>query len=340
MDVGGYSKNIMRFLKRMRRGRRGNDINQSKQNIRQHYDLGNPMFQIFLDKTMTYSAARFDRPGETLEQAQHNKLRSIINKAQIQTGDHVLEIGSGWGSFAIEAARQTGCRVTTVTLSQEQLVFVQQKIKQQGLEKHIAVKLCDYRKIEGRFDKIVSIEMLEAVGHKYYGTFFKTCDRLLKPNGLVVLQVITIPDQRYNNYRRTGDWIQKHIFPGGLLPSLSVLLNGMVKNSQLIVEDIENIGIHYAQTLREWRIRFLNQYDQLKKQGWGDEFKRTWEYYFSYCEAAFDSRTLGNLQIVLTRPNNINLGPGIRHAPGSLVDVQSSFRIEKQKSDLVSPNNN
>jgi cyclopropane-fatty-acyl-phospholipid synthase len=296
-----------RQLNRLRHRQRRNTPRQSKANIRDHYDLSNDFFQTFLDPRFMYSCALFHHPDESLEQAQINKLRALIRKAAIQPGDHVLEIGSGWGSFALEAARLTGCRVTSITLSEEQLKLARLRARQEGLEDRVQFQLCDYRSVEGEFDKIVSIEMLEAVGQEYYGAFFAACDRLLKPGGLVVLQVITIPDQRYETYRKGSDWIQKYIFPGGMLPSLTALCQAMTDHSRLIVEDLENVGIHYARTLRLWRENFLTQTARVQALGFDRCFQRMWLYYLCYCEAGFATRTLGDLHLVLTRPNNLKL---------------------------------
>lgn len=284
-----------------------NTLAGSRRNIYAHYDLGNEFFKLFLDPTLMYSCAAFE-PGDTLESAQRRKVAMILDKARIAPGDEVLEIGSGWGTCAVEAARR-GAKVTTLTISERQFEFVKERIRREGLQDRIEVRFCDYRRAEGAYDKIVSIEMIEAVGHEFLGTFFATCDRLLKPHGLVVIQGITIPDQRYEAYRRGCDWIQKHIFPGALLPSLTAMTAAMTENSSLVVEHVENIGIHYARTLREWRETLLSKRDEVRSLGFDETFLRTWDYYFSYCEAGFATRTLGDLQLVLTRPNNSRL-PG------------------------------
>ncbi len=277
----------------------------SRRNIYAHYDLGNEFFKLFLDPTLMYSCAKFE-PGDTLESAQRRKVNMILDKAGVRAGDHVLEIGSGWGTCAIEAAKR-GAKVTTMTISVRQFEFVKARLEREGYADKVEVVLRDYRKAEGSYDSIVSIEMIEAVGHEFLGTFFATCDRLLKPDGVVVIQGITIPDQRYEAYRRGCDWIQKHIFPGALLPSLTVMCDAMTKNTSLVVESVENIGVHYAPTLRLWREALLAKQAEVKALGFDDVFLRTWDYYFSYCEAGFSTRTLGDLQLVLTRPNNRRL---------------------------------
>ena len=239
----------------------------------------------------------------------------MVKKARIEANHHLLEIGGGWGAFAIEAVKQTGCRVTTITLSEQQLAYMKQQVEQAGLTDRIDVRLCDYREIEGKFDRIVSIEMLEAVGHENLGTFFSTCDRLLNPNGVMALQFITVPDQNYAAYRRSCDWIQKYIFPGGHCPSLTAVCNAATKHSPFVVEELENIGPSYARTLREWRQRFFEKTAELSSLGYDERFQRMWEYYLVYCETGFAGRQLGTLQLVLTRPNNTQLGscPGYPH---------------------------
>ena len=296
-----------RLFNRIRHEFRRNTLIGSRKNIEAHYDLGNEFYRTFLDESMMYSAAIHLEPDETLEQSQKHKLQAIIRKARLGPDDHVLEIGCGWGGFAIEAVRTTGCRVTGITLSREQLALGQERIAAAGLQDRIKLELRDYRTMEGQFTKIVSIEMLEAVGHEYLGTFFSACDRLLAPDGLVVLQVITIPDQRYDAYRRSTDWIQKHIFPGGVTPSLAALSEAMKKSSRFVVEELENIGPHYALTLREWRRRFELRLHDLEKMGYDKTFQRKWRYYLCYCEAGFEGRFINDLHLVLTRPGNRKL---------------------------------
>lgn len=298
-----------RWLNRLRHLLRANSLRGSRRNIRDHYDLGNDFFRLFLDESMTYSCALYRKGNESLEEAQQEKLLAVLDKARVSPHHHLLEIGSGWGSFALLAARRTGCRVTTLTLSEQQYEHVRRRAREEGLEDRVNVQLCDYRQAEGRYDRIVSIEMLEAAGHEHHGSFFAACDRLLGPDGLVVLQTITIPDQRYEVYRRSAEWTQKYIFPGSCIPSLTRLTQVMTAHSTLLVEQVENIGIHYARTLRSWRERFLARREELVRQGRSRHFLRTWEFYFCYCEAGFATRTLGDLQLVLTRLNNRSL-PG------------------------------
>ena len=282
---------------------RRNTIRGSRRNIEAHYDLGNDFYQTFLDpETMMYSCAMHESPEQPLAEAQKYRLRRLILLADIGATDHVLEIGCGWGGFAILAARETGCRVTGITISREQLAFARERVKEAGLEDLVDIRYCDYRELQGQFDKIVSIEMLEAVGHAYYGTFMRVCDRVLKPGGRVVLQVITIPDQRYDAYRRKPDWIQKYIFPGGMLPSLTELCRAMKRDSSLGVDELHNIGPHYPRTLRAWRDSFNANRERLLDMGYDEKFQRMWNYYLCYCEAGFAERVIHDLHLVLTRP--------------------------------------
>jgi len=298
---------LQRFIENIRFLARANSLIGSRRNIREHYDLSNDFFQTFLDDTMAYSCAVFEQPGDNLETAQRNKFHRIIAKLRLQPGDHLLEIGCGWGGFAIEAVRQTGCRVTGITISDKQYQFARQRVQDAGLEEHIEILFRDYRKMEGQFDKIVSIEMLEAVGHAYYRSFFEQLDRLLKPEGIAVLQTITIPDQHYAAYRKSHDWVQKHIFPGGLLPSLTILTQTMTRYTRLMVDHMENNGNHYATTLAHWQRRFKANRDRVTELGFDRVFQRKWAYYLGSCEAGFRERVLGNLQLVLTREGNPSL---------------------------------
>jgi len=281
---------------------RANTPSGARRNIRRHYDLSNDFFETFLDRSMTYSCGIFNSPGDTLEDAQKNKHHAVIEKARITADDHVLEIGCGWGGFAIEAVKETGCRLTGITVSQAQYDYARNRVFKEGLDDRITLHLRDYREMGGKFDKIVSIEMLEAVGHKQLGTFFHKLDDLLRENGRIVLQAISIPDQRYDGYRKDADWIRKHIFPGGHLPSLGALIKAMKNHSSLTIDDVENIGLHYARTLREWRRRFEENIDAVSAMGFDRSFRRKWLYYLASCEATFATRYLGDLQLILTRP--------------------------------------
>lgn len=296
-----------RLMDRLRHAWRTSTPRRARANIQEHYDLGDHLYERFLDSSMTYSCAIFADRDDTLEAAQRRKIHAMIEKADLKAGDHVLEIGSGWGSFAMEAARSVGCRVTTLTLSDNQFAAVQQRVKAAGLESLVEPRLCDFRRAGGQYDKIVSIEMLEAVGHANLGNYFAKLDGLLKPLGRAAIQVITYPDQQYDRYRRGCDWIQKHIFPGGHLPSVSAMADAMRTRSRFVIDSLEDIGFHYARTLREWLDRFHASEPELRRMGVSEKFIRTWEYYFHYCESAFESRSLGVVQMVLRRPSEAAL---------------------------------
>ena len=290
---------------------RANRLGQSKKNIEAHYDLSNDLYELFLDETMTYSSAYFEYPGQPLADAQRAKYRRLADNVRLSEGDHVLEIGCGWGGFASIAAGEYGARVTGITLSEEQAAYARQRMVDEGLDHLVDIRIVDYREVEGQFDKIVSIEMLEAVGHAYLDTYFEQVDRLLAPDGLASVQVITIPEQRYKNYLRRPDFIQRYIFPGGHLPSLEAMTSSMGDNTKLFVDQVENIGIHYAETLRNWRENFLGNVQQVRALGFDDRFVRMWEFYLAYCEGAFLARYIGDLQLVLTRPMNGTLGTDV-----------------------------
>jgi cyclopropane-fatty-acyl-phospholipid synthase len=281
---------------------RRNSRRQARRNIHAHYDLGNDFYRIFLDPTMTYSAALFESPEDTLEQAQHAKYRALADGLALGPSRHVLEIGCGWGGFAELAARDYGCRVTAITISDAQAAAARERIRRASLDNLVDIRVVDYRDIEGRFDAVVSIEMLEAVGHRFLGRFFAASDRLLAPGGSAAIQTITIPDQIYDRYRRTTDWIRKHIFPGGHLPSLQAIQNALARNTSLVVRSATAIGPHYAETLRRWRAAFLEHLDQVRELGFDEAFIRTWDFYLATCQAAFAQRKIDNLQLVLARP--------------------------------------
>jgi cyclopropane-fatty-acyl-phospholipid synthase len=280
----------------------------ARRNILAHYDLGNALFERLLDPTMMYSAARFDSAEQSLEQAQSSKLRQICQRLELKPGEHLLEIGSGWGSLAIHAALQHGCRVTTTTLSAAQHTHTLQRVKALGLERLVTVLHEDYRDLRGRFDKLVSIEMIEAVGHRYLPTYFRQCAALLKDDGLMLLQAITIRDQRYAQARRSVDFIQRYIFPGGALPSLSVLLDTASRQTALNLVHLEDFGQDYARTLRHWRDNLRHSRTELARLGYDDTFQRLWEFYLCYCQGGFEERTIGVAQMLWA-------GPQARRAP-------------------------
>ncbi len=274
----------------------------SQRNIAAHYDLGNELFEQFLDPTMMYSAAMFTSPEQDLEQAQLHKLERICEKLDLQPEDHLLEIGTGWGSMALYAAIHRGCRVTTTTLSREQFAYTQRRIEQQGLQDRITLLLKDYRDLDGQFDKLVSIEMIEAVGHDFLPTYFRQCSRLLKNDGLMLLQAITIRDQRYEQARRSVDFIQRYIFPGGALPSMQRMLNVVTSDSDMNLLHMEDFGEHYARTLRLWHENFRQARGELERHGYDDYFYRLWEFYLCYCEGGFIERAIGTAQLLLAKP--------------------------------------
>ena len=288
----------------LRQQMRRNSLAGSRRNIQAHYDLGNELYRRFLDPTMSYSCAYFYDQHCDLEAAQLRKIDMLLDKARLNAETHLLEIGCGWGTLAIRAVQRFGCRVTGVTLSEQQWRWARQAVEKAGLSERIDIQLCDYRRLEGRFDRVISCEMLEAVGHENFPRYFSALERLVRPEGVVVLQVITVPDFSYEEYRRNQDWIQKEIFPGALCPSISALLEAARRSSQFVLEELENIGPHYARTLREWRERFVSAWPELLQAGYDERFRRAWCYYLSYCEAAFASRNLGDVQMVLSRPKN------------------------------------
>jgi cyclopropane-fatty-acyl-phospholipid synthase len=286
---------------------RRNAVHKSTQNIQEHYDLSTDFYRLFLDKEMHYSSALFLTGKDSLEDAQTHKVDRLISELRIKPHHHVLEIGSGWGATAIRMAQKTGCKVTTLTLSQTQYDEVTKRIKAANLEKQISVYMEDYRHHIGSYDRILSIEMIEAVGYAYLPIYFKTLERCLSPNGIVALQAITVSDQRYTMYRRRRDWIQTHIFPGGHLPSLGHIQSILAKDSDLIIDNVKNIAASYAKTLQEWQRRFLERRQDVMALGFDAVFIRKWQYYLSYCEAGFAERYIGTLQLTLTRPLNKDL---------------------------------
>ncbi len=283
---------------------RRNSRARARQNISAHYDLGNDFYRLFLDETMTYSCAVFEAPGQALADAQRAKYRRIAEGAGLTAGMHVLEIGSGWGGFALYAAGELGCRVTSITISREQHALARERVRAAGLGHLVDIELRDYRDISGTYDAIVSIEMLEAVGAEYYETYFAAVDRALKPGGRFSLQVITFPDAAYESQRRGANWIQTHIFPGGLCPSLAVIERSL-HGTRLLLRDASDIGPHYATTLRAWRTRFMANLTEIRAQGFDDRFIRTWEYYLALSEAGFATGLTQDHQIVMERSRGI-----------------------------------
>jgi cyclopropane-fatty-acyl-phospholipid synthase len=295
--------NALKAFNRFAHWRRRNTPRNSRRNIHAHYDLSNEFYALWLDETMTYSSAWFDE-GDDLRSAQENKYHRLCRKLRLRPGMRVLEIGCGWGGFSIHAAREFGVSVTAITISEAQYEKARQRVREAGMQDRVEVLLQDYRDVEGTFDAIASIEMLEAVGHQFLRNYFDQCHRLLKPTGCLGLQVILCPDSRYDSMRGSVDWIKKHIFPGGQLPSVKALMDSASATGDLYLQHLESFGLHYARTLRDWRERFNRQRDAVLALGFDEVFVRKWNYYLAYCEAAFATRNINVAQMILTRPNN------------------------------------
>lgn len=278
----------------------------SRRNIAAHYDLGNDLFELFLDPTMMYSSGIFPTAESTMEEASLNKLKIICEKLHLNEQDHVVEIGTGWGGFAIYAAKNYGCHITTTTISQQQYNLAEKRIKEAGLEDKITLLLEDYRDLQknyaGQFDKLVSIEMIEAVGWKFYNTFFAHCSSLLKPEGIALIQAITIADQRYDQARKDVDFIQRYIFPGSCIPSVTALVSASTKASDFSLIQAQDFGHHYARTLKKWHEVFNAKSEQVSDLGYSDDFKRMWQFYLSYCEGGFAERSIGVNHLVFAKP--------------------------------------
>jgi cyclopropane-fatty-acyl-phospholipid synthase len=292
---------VRRILEARPRVNRRTGFLRARRNIQYHYDLGNDLFGLFLDETMTYSCALFERRDEPLAEAQLRKVRRVCEKLRLGPDDHVLEVGCGWGSLATVAAQEFGARVTGITISTAQAELARTRIAEAGLASRVEILERDYREVEGEFTKIASIEMLEAIGDKQFGTFFGACDRLLARGGTACIQTILVPDNRWERYRRTPDWIERYVFPGCLIPSLGSLARAM-SPTRLRIGDVEEIGPNYAETLRRWRARFHERTADVQQLGYDQRFRRTWDFYLAYCEAAFRTRSLRDVQLVLTRP--------------------------------------
>ena len=303
--------NLMPFFNRFKHSLRRNSKTNARKNISAHYDLSNDFYKLMLDKTMMYSSAVFENKDQDLYDAQKNKLEKLSSKLNIKDGSKVLEIGSGWGAMAIHLAKDKKCDVTTVTLSVEQKKLCKERFKKEGIEDKIDILLKDYRDLKGEFDAIIAVEMFEAVGREYFHIFFKKCQELLKPSGVLVLQVITIPDQRYKAYSKGSDFIQKYIFPGGHLPSILKILETTSKHTRLNLNHLEEFTEHYAKTLNIWHENFENHLDEVKKLGFDDYFIRMWKMYLNYCEAGFLTRNINLHQLVFTRDQNIDLNKGL-----------------------------
>ncbi len=274
----------------------------SRINIAAHYDLGNDFYALFLDETLTYSCAIFDRPESSLQEASVAKYDRICKKLQLSPKDHVLEIGTGWGGFAIHAARRYGCRVTTTTISKAQYDLAKERMRSAGVEDRVHLLLKDYRDLKGRFDKLVSIEMIEAVGHHYLNIFFRCCSNLLTEQGTMLLQAITIADRAFERHKKEVDFIKRYIFPGSCIPSVTAMGDAVAEATDLRLVHMEDITPHYARTLRTWRERLFENIRQVRALGYSEKFIRMWEFYLCYCEAGFQERYLGDVQMLFAKP--------------------------------------
>ena len=292
---------LARVMKARPRPNRRQGLLRARRNIEYHYDLGNDLFRLMLDETMTYSCAIFERDDEPLADAQHRKLRHVCDKLALTPDDHVLEIGCGWGSFALTAAGEYGARVTGLTLSPAQAELARRRVREAGLDDRVRIVEEDYRVHQGSYSRIASIEMIEAIGEKQFPTFFAACDRLLEPGGRACIQTILIPDHRWNRYRRSPDWIERYVFPGCLIPSLAALQRAAADASRLALSHAEEIGLNYAETLRHWRAAFLDRLPEVRALGYDEHFVRTWDFYLASCEAGFRTRALRDAQLVFER---------------------------------------
>ncbi len=301
-NMNGGAALVTRPLQRLFHWANRNTQKGSRRNIAAHYDLGNDFYSLWLDETMMYSSAVFSRPGMSLKEASIEKLDLICRKLGLEPGDEVVEIGTGWGGFALHAAKHYDCKVTTTTISKEQHAWAEAAIREQGLEDRITLLLKDYRELDGKFDKLVSIEMIEAVGHEFHDTFFRKCADLLKPSGQMLLQAITIADQQYDKYKKGVDFIKRYIFPGGCLTSVSGMTDTMTRVTDLRAVHIEDIGPHYATTLKAWRETFFERLAEVRALGYSEAFIRMWQYYLCYCEGGFAERAIGNVHLLAMRP--------------------------------------
>lgn len=301
--IAGGATTLLRALERWRHRLRRNDRDGSRRNIRAHYDVGNDFYALFLDESLTYSACLFEGPMATLDDAARAKNERLCRKLALRPEDHLLEIGSGWGGLAIHAAREHGCRVTTTTVSEAQREIALERVAKAGVSDRVEVLLEDYRDLRGRFDKLVSVEMVEAVGHEYLETYFRVCGERLAPDGRMALQAITTPDQRYEASRKSSDFIKRYVFPGGQLPSLAAMLAAASRATSLRLVHLEDLTPHYARTLAEWRARLERHRSEARALGYDDGFLRLWDFYFAACEACFAERYTGDVQLVFSQPD-------------------------------------
>jgi cyclopropane-fatty-acyl-phospholipid synthase len=301
-DVDGGAAIVTRPLRKLFHWLNRNTKSGSRRNISAHYDLGNDFYALWLDPRMMYSSAWYADEESALEEAAVAKLDRICRRLNLGPGDRVIEIGTGWGGFAIHAVKEYGCHVTTTTISRQQHEYARSRIAAEGLEDRITLLQSDYRDLGGQYDKLVSIEMIEAVGHEYLDTYLRKCSSLLKPDGELLIQAITIADQRYETAKRNVDFIKRYIFPGGFLPSVTAMTSTLTAVSDLRAINIEDIGLHYARTLHDWRERFLANLDAVREQGFSEEFIRMWDFYLTYCESAFLERAVGDVQLHAIKP--------------------------------------
>ena len=281
---------------------RKNSVSGSRENIAAHYDLGNEFFSLFLDPSLMYSSAVYPKGSDNLAEASQHKLKLICEDLELKPTDHLVEIGTGWGGMAIYAAENYGCNVTTTTISKEQLDYARAEVERRGLQDKVTLLFEDYRNLSGQFDKLVSIEMIEAVGHEYFDTYFGRVSSLLKPDGKAVIQAITINEQRYEDYRKSVDFIKRYIFPGGCLPSLNIISGALTRTTEMQIIDLRDIAIDYAKTLKHWHEAFMAELDAVKSLGFDEKFIRMWRFYLSYCEGGFRERIIGTYQITMAKP--------------------------------------
>jgi len=303
--------NLFPFMNKIKHLMRKNSKTRSAKNIQEHYDLSNEFFELFLDDTMMYSSAVFENAEESLYEAQKRKIDLLATKLNLKKGSKVLEIGSGWGAMAMHLVKEYACEVTTLTLSKEQKKLCEDRFKEHNIEESINIMLKDYRDMKGEFDAVIAVEMFEAVGREYFDVFFKKCESLLKASGILVMQIITMPDQRYDAYCKGTDFIQKYIFPGGHLPSVGKILETTSQNTNLNLLHMEEFTEHYAKTLNVWHDNFNQKIDHVKSLGFDEYFIRMWKMYLCYCEAAFLTRNINLVQIAFTRYENMSLNKGL-----------------------------
>ena len=323
--------NLLKAVNWFRHLKRSNTIATSRRNIAEHYDLGNDFYSLWLDETMTYSSAKFTPETATLAEAQTEKYDALCRKLRLSENDHVLEIGCGWGGFSCHAAGKYGCKVTAVTISEAQAEYARARVEKAGLSHLVEIRIQDYRLITGSFDKIASIEMLEAVGHKFHESFFAKCHEVMAPHGLLAIQYITVPDIRYKSLTKGVDWIQKVIFPGSLLLSVGRINEVLNKTGNLFLHHLEDLGADYARTLSTWHETFNARLPEIRKLGFDTPFIRTWNYYLKYCEAGFATRNISVVQAVYTRPNNLNLETSnqIKASVSSVVNLPSTQALRR-----------